>query len=509
MGSLVLVVDDDDLMRSTVAAELRHSGLSTVEACSGKSALETLSHEHVEAVLVDNGMPEMTGLELTRRIRDLPLHRLTPVLFLSADDSSETRLRALRTGATDYMTKPLDLEEVAARIQAQLHIATAQQSRISELENRAGTVSELTAVPTGGDLELVARSICCRISRRHDDTGVAIFSWECDSRLSLLAAANWCSTPEPDMTTVLDLRGHLPAWIHHPAQTASRSGWWACAPLRHGTSHLGVLAIKGTESDRQELLAAAVDYAGTAALHLGSALRERRRAGDRCRALEKQLSEGGFEPVFQPIVDLRAQEVIGYEALTRLSNGQPVIEFLAEADEAHIRPRCELTLASGALARAAALNPDVWVSINISPSVLVEESERLADVVSYASGRVVIELTENERIEDYSAVRQALDRLGDSVKLSIDDTGSGYASLRHTIDLKPHFVKLDRSWISGLDHDDTRQALVAGMVAFCEHSGADLIAEGVETEGEREALTALGVVYGQGYLLGRPAPLEV
>ena len=139
--------------------------------------------------------------------------------------------------------------------------------------------------------------------------------------------------------------------------------------------------------------------------------------------------------------------------------------------------------------------------------MVVERSQQLADLIAGSGCQVVIELTENERIEDYTVVGQALAGLGREVRLSVDDAGSGYASLRHVIALHPHYLKLDRSWISGLDQDETRQALVAGIVAFCQHTDTEMIAEGVETESELAALRRLDVRLAQGYLLGRPAPL--
>ncbi|HET9443569.1 MAG TPA: EAL domain-containing protein, partial [Acidimicrobiales bacterium] len=88
------------------------------------------------------------------------------------------------------------------------------------------------------------------------------------------------------------------------------------------------------------------------------------------------------------------------------------------------------------------------------------------------------------------------------------DAGAGFASLRHILHLGPAFVKLDRSWIHGVDADPARQALVAGLRHFAAQTGAELIAEGVEREVERQALLGLGVGYGQGRLLGEPAPLD-
>jgi EAL domain-containing protein (putative c-di-GMP-specific phosphodiesterase class I) len=104
-------------------------------------------------------------------------------------------------------------------------------------------------------------------------------------------------------------------------------------------------------------------------------------------------------------------------------------------------------------------------------------------------------------------LRAAVASVGDGVRLSIDDAGSGFASLRHILRLDPAFIKLDRSWVHGVDTDPARQAMIAGLRHFADQTGAQLIAEGIEQEEERAVLIDLRVDLGQGFLLGRPAPV--
>jgi EAL domain-containing protein (putative c-di-GMP-specific phosphodiesterase class I) len=123
--------------------------------------------------------------------------------------------------------------------------------------------------------------------------------------------------------------------------------------------------------------------------------------------------------------------------------------------------------------------------------------------------QLVVEITERSAVEDYGAIRSALERMGDETSLAVDDAGAGFSSLRHIIELSPRFVKLDIGLVRGVDTDAARQALIAGMVHFANEIGCVLVAEGIETEAERRALRRLGVSFGQGYLLGRPVPAEV
>jgi EAL domain-containing protein (putative c-di-GMP-specific phosphodiesterase class I) len=105
--------------------------------------------------------------------------------------------------------------------------------------------------------------------------------------------------------------------------------------------------------------------------------------------------------------------------------------------------------------------------------------------------------------------RRAMERLGPEVRIAVDDAGAGYASLSHILELRPAFVKLDRGIVTGLEADEARAALVAGMGHFARSIGVRLVAEGVETEAELAALRGLDVDLVQGYLLGRPEPVQV
>jgi EAL domain-containing protein (putative c-di-GMP-specific phosphodiesterase class I) len=119
----------------------------------------------------------------------------------------------------------------------------------------------------------------------------------------------------------------------------------------------------------------------------------------------------------------------------------------------------------------------------------------------------VIELTEYLAVDDYQALRQAAGTLGPAVSLAVDDTGSGFAGLRHLVELRPHVVKLDGGIVRGIDGDPARQSLVAGMVHYSRLTQGHLVAECVETIEERQVLAALGVELAQGYLFARPAPI--
>jgi len=166
----------------------------------------------------------------------------------------------------------------------------------------------------------------------------------------------------------------------------------------------------------------------------------------------------------------------------------------------------ELAAVDVALTQLPLLSSDEFLSINISPDTALAPGlhHRLVRV---DASRVVLELTEHDHVDDYGKLLPELARLRSrGVRIAADDTGAGYAGLQHLLRLEPDILKLDLDLIRGIDGDPVRRALATSMVRFAADVGADLVAEGIETEAELVTLRGLGVTLGQGYHLGRPVP---
>jgi EAL domain-containing protein (putative c-di-GMP-specific phosphodiesterase class I) len=215
--------------------------------------------------------------------------------------------------------------------------------------------------------------------------------------------------------------------------------------------------------------------------------------------------------VFQSIVDLETGSVAGVEALARF-RAQPIRppnDWFVEADQVGLGVELELA----AIRRAVAALPDVgeavWLTVNAGPDLIA--SPALHEVLA-ATGRperIVVELTEHTPVDDYELIGAALRKLRRSgVRVAVDDTGAGFASLAHILKLAPDFIKLDRELISGIDFDPVRRALATALASFAAETGARIIAEGVETEDELAVVRALGVRFAQGFHLGRPTDLD-
>lgn len=237
---------------------------------------------------------------------------------------------------------------------------------------------------------------------------------------------------------------------------------------------------------------------------------KRRRREER---LHQICELGQMRCEFQPIVRLASGEVEMYEALTRFEcpGEMSTLEWFEEAAELNMSVELELAAVAKAIdtvRRSGSEDIDIVVGLNVSPATLLDS--RLAPTIEPLAGRrVVIEMTEHARVLDYALTKRALAKLRErGVRLAIDDAGAGFASLRHILDLMPDLIKLDISLVRNIDTDAPRRALATGLITFAREIGAEIVAEGIETEAELDALTALGVGLGQGYYLARPAPLD-
>ena len=288
----------------------------------------------------------------------------------------------------------------------------------------------------------------------------------------------------------------------------------AGAPVHAGEEVVGLLVMgigpiggRSLHATRAKFLAAVIDYAAVLGAVAGRSIVDRRRRASTIARLRRVASSRSFYPVFQPIVEIEHGDPIGYEALTRFDDGvRPDVRF-AEAAASSVGPELEVATVETAIAEAAGLPPDVFIALNVSPE-LVLEGDLLRRLLPVAARPVVVELTEHAAIPDYETLRQGIALLGRGVRIAVDDAGAGYASLRHILEIKPDFAKLDISIIRGIEGDPLRQSLVAGLCHFAAKMDCRLIAEGVETEAEADALRDLGVGLAQGYLFGEPRRLD-
>lgn len=225
--------------------------------------------------------------------------------------------------------------------------------------------------------------------------------------------------------------------------------------------------------------------------------------------IEALIRDRTLVVAFQPMVSLSDGTIFALEALSRFPSGtSPPDVWFARAAAVGLGLVLELEAARIALGRLKDVPQAYRLSINASPEMIMSEAFQ-ALLSAHDMTRVIVEITEHTTVSDYDRLRACLRELqSQGVLVAIDDAGAGFASLRHILHLSPDIIKLDISLTCGIDHDIRRQTMVSAIQAFASSTNATIVVEGVETESELRVLTGIGIEYGQGYLLGRPSPLE-
>lgn len=317
--------------------------------------------------------------------------------------------------------------------------------------------------------------------------------------------------------------GQLPGLLHDPAQHPVSAAMGRPDRLADGT-HLSVPIVLGDGRVYGTLCAFAhrvrpdLDerdlgmmhtLAGIIASQLEHVETLRVEREERARAFAALEVGHDLLIVFQPIVELVDERLVGAEALARfpgLSPGPAAV--FADAWSVGQGVRLELVAARAALARLGELPGGVALSLNLSPGTLTDPrfAELLAEV---DARRVVLEVSEHAALADAATVNRAMDRFrDDGARLAIDDVGAGLAGLDTILELRPELLKLDGRLVAGVDRRRDKQAMIAAMRTYAERMGIGLVAKCVETLEEHTTLLGLGVPYGQGFGLARPADVS-
>lgn len=238
--------------------------------------------------------------------------------------------------------------------------------------------------------------------------------------------------------------------------------------------------------------------------------RKREFGCDACAERGQNRFTHPFDMAFQPIVNASTGAIFAHEALVRGPAGEGAWSVLQQVDDRN-RYGFDQACRVRAIERAAEFGISERVSINFMPNAVYEPRNCIqrtlwaADKCNMPLDRIIFEFTENERIIDPAhLIRIMREYRHQGFLTAIDDFGAGYSGLNLLAEIQPDLVKLDMALIRGIDQDPRRRSIVSGMLAIARDLGIELICEGIETAGERDALSDLGVELMQGFLFARP-----
>lgn len=225
-----------------------------------------------------------------------------------------------------------------------------------------------------------------------------------------------------------------------------------------------------------------------------------------------------IDTLYQPIVELREHETVGFEALSRVGTNcaKNFSEALfSAAEKVELEAELDRICRNLSIDRRPSLTDDARLFVNCLPATFYNPTRKLETLLEawtdegLEPGQLIFEINENITQQQADRILPTIRRLrAQGFEFALDDMGTGKTNLRLLAELEPTYIKMDISLTTGIGDDVRKQALASYLLDLAEKSDARLIAEGIENQRDLDTIVELGVRYGQGYLIGRPSEVD-
>jgi EAL domain-containing protein (putative c-di-GMP-specific phosphodiesterase class I)/DNA-binding response OmpR family regulator len=546
----ILIVDDDEDILLIVQTLLRNAGYSATVARNGKEGIDLATAQRPDLILLDVMMPQLSGWEVCATLKNIPETCGTPIVMLTVKSEIKDLITGMQVGANDYVTKPFTKKKLLDTIERLLDGKATQRidflpKETTDLRARNllfDSVTGLATIPVIVDALrdklMVDQEVGVlfvdveKYSHIEDFYGWEVFDEvlkEASRALkrllgTLFASEDLISINRPsgsEFYVFLSLPSGVPSDV--TLERLQRKSKQLEETLRQQISdkfqnrihrriglYVGYARIRYSPQVRLERL---VYRALREAMSIASS-----REGEGAALLREQfrdiVNHQRIDTLYQPIVDLKTGRTFAYEALSRgpadssFESPEVLFDYALKTDQVWNLER----ICMGYSARRFVGKRDGMLFVNVETQLIHELKSRGHDVLQpllQIQNGVVLEITERAAIRDFNLFRESVSVLrGLGFKIAIDDAGSGYASLQSIAELRPNFLKISNYLVTGLHEDSIKRDVVEMLVKLAARIDAQTVAEGIETEEELDEVKRLGVTYGQGFLLGRPEPIE-
>jgi len=540
----ILIVDDDEDVLLIVQTILDNSGYSVVLARNGREGVEKAIESSPDLILLDVMMPELSGWEVCTTLKSAPETRQIPIAMLTVKSEIRDLITGMQVGADDYITKPFTRKKLLSTVRRLLDekpesppaYLTAENEEMRFKNLLFDAVTELPTVPV---------IIDALRDRLLDNRDMGVLYIDVEQYSHIEETYGWEVFDNLLQHTARTMRRMIgTVFATEDFIAVNRTGgsdFYVFATLEGGEEAMTRLQRKARQVE--ESLRGSLDEAFGSRIHkrigvfvghallrpspqmrverlvyraLGQAIavattKEEERQASLRETFKEILRKRRVRTVYQPIFHLEAMEAFGHEALTRgpvetaFESPELLFQFARENEATW---ELEQICLSSSASRYG-LDGDSHLFINVEAETISALSQGGSEAVPplfTLKCPVVLEVTERSAIRDVPVFRAALKQLRDQgFRIAIDDAGSGYASLQAIAELRPDFIKVANTLITGLRSDSIKRDVVEMLVNLSRRIDAVCVAEGIETPEDLEECRKLSIPYGQGFYLGVPA----
>jgi len=547
-SSNILVVDDDRTVRMALVDAFTRENYEVEEASNGMQALNICKRHMPDLVLMDAVMPELDGFDACQMIRELPHGSDIPVLMITALNDEQSIIRAFSSGATDYISKPINFSVIKQRVARLIKANKAEQDvkklayhdPLTGLPNRTYLKQQLAVTVNRAATENQRFAILFldldRFKMINDtmghDAGDLLLKAVADRIRHCVRENDFVARLGGDeFTVVLENIASLDG-ASSVAEKICRS---VARPFVFMQQKMFVTTSIGISifPDDGEDVSALIKHADSAMF------RAKEKRNDFCfyergmeaeiakrlkleQELRKAIDSDQLILHYQPQIDFKTGDLVGAEALVRwehpLKGLVPPDVFIPLAEESGlINQLTDWVLENSAVQIKRWLDEGyrLTLAVNLSVKDLMQEDlhTKLQNLIKRSNlppNVLELEITESTLMDHPELMIKELNKIKQmGITVAMDDFGSGYSSLNYLKKLPVDVLKIDRSFISDIESDPSDSAIVAGIIALAKNLGMTTVAEGVETEAQRYILQQLGCDTFQGYLVSKPLPSQL
>jgi EAL domain-containing protein (putative c-di-GMP-specific phosphodiesterase class I)/DNA-binding response OmpR family regulator len=540
----ILIVDDDEDVLLIVQTILDNAGYSAILARNGREGVEKAIDSRPDLILLDVMMPELSGWEVCTTLKSAPETRSIPIAMLTVKSEIRDLITGMQVGADDYITKPFTRKKLLSTVRRLLDekrdsppsYLTAENEEVRFKNLLFDAVTELPTVPVIVD---------ALRDRLLDNREMGVLYIDVEQYSHIEETYGWevfDSLLRHTARTLRRMFGTIFATEDFVAvNRAGGSDFYVFATLETGEDAATRLQRKARQVE--DSLRGSLDEAFGARIHkrigvfvghallrpnpqmrverlvyraLGQAIaiatsKEGERQAHLRETFKDILHRRRVRTVYQPIFRIETMELFGHEALTRgpieTAFESPELLFQFAGEHEATWELDQLCLGSAASHYGPARGGHLFINVEAeSVATLAREGPQTIAPLFEMKHPVVLEVTERSAIRDLPVFRDALSQLrAKGFRVAIDDAGSGYASLQAIAELKPDFIKVANTLITGLRSDTIKRDVVEMLVNLSRRINAVCVAEGIETPEDLEECRQLRIPYGQGFYLGVPS----